>query len=101
MSDAVQTARRRTWRWVAWGLSLLPHALPMWWVISSAMSSSREIRGNTAYVILVEVPISVIVFAVASDLKGRGAWVRPVLRTATILGATAVVAAALLVSTTA
>jgi hypothetical protein len=87
---------RKVWRWVVVVLGLLPHALAMYWVVDAA-AKGPPVRGDAPLVLLYEVPVAAIVFAVAHDFKGRLAWVRPLVRWTTVLAAVAVTAAALLV----
>jgi hypothetical protein len=87
---------RKVWLWAVVVLGLAPHALAMYWVVDAAVDGP-PVQGDAPLALLYEVPVAAIVFAVAHDFTGRLAWVRPLLRWTTVLGAVAVTAAALLV----
>jgi hypothetical protein len=58
----------RAWRWAAAVLGLLPHALPMSWVVSAALDGSPT-QAGAPLVLLVEIPIAAVLFAVAHDFR--------------------------------
>jgi len=89
----------RTRRWTAAALGLLPHVLPLSWVVAAAAAGPPD-SANAPLALLVEIPLAVLLFVLARDFRGRVEWVRPVLRTTAVVGAVAVTAVALAVGAT-